>query len=99
MLWSHQFCFNQCHKYGTNTTLSKPARRLRRKTQTKANQNWVRQNKDDFKHIDKMIDVTVSITFVNPNSGESYTQSYTIPTLVVNGGKRRVASAIKKGNS
>ena len=42
-----------------------------------------------------MIDVKLSITFVNPNSGESYTQSYTIPTIVVKGGKRRIANAIK----
>ena len=42
-----------------------------------------------------MIDVKLSITFVNPNSGESYTQSYTIPTIVVKGGKRRIANANK----
>ena len=43
-----------------------------------------------------MIDVKLSITFVNPNSGESYTQSYTMPTIVVKGGKRRIANAIKQ---
>jgi len=83
-------------KYGIKARLSKPARRLRRKTQTKVIQNWVKQNRDDFKQTDKMINVTVSITFVNPNSGESYTQSYTIPTIIVKGGKRRVANAISK---
>ena len=40
------------NKYGTKTPLSKPARRLRRKTQTKVIQHWVKQNKDDFKQED-----------------------------------------------
>ena len=73
-------------KYGIKARLNRPARQLRRKTQTKVIQNWVKQNKDDFKQTDKMIDVKLSITFVNPNSGESYTQSYTMPTIVVKGG-------------
>ena len=39
------------NKYGTKTPLSKPARPLRLKTQTKVIENWVKQNKDDFKQI------------------------------------------------
>ena len=58
-------------------------------------QDWVKQNEDECTQTDKMINVKLSITFVNPNSGESYTQSYTIPTIVVKGGKRRITNAIK----
>ena len=43
-----------------------------------------------------MINLTLRITFLNPVSGESYTQKYTMPTIVISGGKRRVANAIKK---
>ena len=43
------------NKYGTKTPLSKPARRLRRKTQTKVIQHWVKQNKDDFKQTEQLI--------------------------------------------
>ena len=39
---------NNDDKYGINTPLDKPARRLRRKTQTKTIQKWVKQNKENF---------------------------------------------------
>ena len=39
---------NNDDKYGVKTPLDKPARRLRRKTQTKTIQKWVKQNKENF---------------------------------------------------
>ena len=83
-------------KYGVKQRLSRPARRLRRKTQTKVIQNWVKNNNDDFKQTEKMIDVAVRIKFVNPDSGKSYEQTYTIPMFTMKGGKRRIANEIKK---
>ena len=70
-------------KYGVKQKLNKPARRLRTKTSAKIIQNWVKKNRANFEQANKMVDVTVSITFVNPSSGNSYEQNYTIPMFVL----------------
>ena len=50
------------NKYGTKTPLCKPARRLRRKTQTNVIQQWVKQNKDNFKQEDHKVQLVLEVT-------------------------------------
>ncbi len=49
-------------KFGLNNTLDKPARLLRRKTQTKLVHRWVKQNKDAFKQEDHTVQLLFDIT-------------------------------------
>jgi len=53
---------NNDDKYGINTPLDKPARRLRRKTQTKTIQKWVKQNKENFKQEDHDVQLALNLT-------------------------------------
>ena len=76
------------------TPLSKPARRLRRKTQTQTIQKWVKQNLHNFKQEDHGIQVVYDITTIKKETGEAMTKSYHTDTLFVFGGKFKIRRAI-----
>ena len=65
---------NNDDKYGINTPLDKPARRLRRKTQTKTIQKWVKQNKENFKQEDHDVQLAFNLTI---REGEKIIKNHT----------------------
>ena len=86
------------NKYGTKTPLSKPARRLRRKTQTQTIQKWIKQNLHNFKQEDHGIQVVYDITTIKKETGETISKSYHTDTFFVFGGKFKIRRAIENKN-
>ena len=80
-------------KYGINTPLDKPARRLRRKTQTKTIQKWVKQNKENFKQEDHDVQLAFNLTI---REGETIVKkSYNTKVFNVFGGKTKLRRGIE----
>ena len=73
-------------KYGIKARLNIPARRLRRKTQTKVIQNWVKQNKADFKQEDHDVQVVLDITTLEMTKN---TRGDTIPVCLISSVENR----------
>ena len=81
-------------KYGIKARLNRPARRLRRKTQTKVIQNWVKQNKDDFKQEDHDVQVVLDITTLE--NDKEHTRKYNTGVFNVFGGKYKLRKGIEQ---
>lgn len=70
--------------------------RIERRKNVKTIQRFAVKHKESIQQTPKIIDITVRITFTNPDSNKEYKQDYTIPTIFIKGGKNSVATAIKK---
>ena len=84
---------NNDDKYGINTPLDKPARRLRRKTQTKTIQKWVKQNKENFKQEDHDVQLVVELKILQDD--RIFTQTYNTKVFNVFGGKFKLRKGIE----
>ena len=81
-----------------NNRLSRPARRLRRKIQTKVIQNWVKKNSHHFKQEDHTIQIVYDIVTKNNDSGETKTKQHNTKAFDVYGGKVKIRKAIESKN-
>jgi len=80
-------------KFGLQQTLSKPARRLRRKPQTKTIQKFVKQHADNFKQEDHDVQLVLEIKTLE--GGEEKTRTYNTTVFNVFGGKYKLRKGIE----
>ena len=80
-------------KFGLQQTLSKPARRLRRKTQTKTVQKFIKKHADNFKQEDHDVQLVLEIKTLEADKEK--TREYNTEVFPIFGGKYKLRKGIE----
>ena len=83
-------------KYGLNTRLTKEQRNFRHKHKMRRIARFIKNKKSDLEQGNHMIQIIFSITTQDNTNGEVITRPYNTGAIPVEGGKYKIAKAIKK---
>ena len=84
-------------KFGLNKKLSKPARRLRRKTLVKPIHKFAKQHASDFKQEDHEVQIIYNLVTTN-QEGKTIKREHNTKVFNVYGGKYKIRKAIESNN-